>query len=301
MEHRTYGTRLTMTDNKHMNDAFEPVNKMAHHYRLPVALTIAGSDSSAGAGIQADLKTMMACGVYGTSALTALTAQNSLGVRSISVTTPNMLAAQIDTIFEDMRPDAVKIGMVPTSPLMDTIVERLTYHHATSIVVDPVAIASSGNRLADERSTERLRTQLLPMTTLVTPNIAEAEILAQRASGYIHDENSMVEVAQVIAQQGHGCAVLIKGGHRAGDADDLLLEHGRITWFRHARIVNPNTHGTGCTFSSAITAGLAKHETLEVSVANAKDYVSACIAAKLNLGAGSGPMDHAWQSRNVRN
>jgi hydroxymethylpyrimidine kinase/phosphomethylpyrimidine kinase len=300
MEHRTYGTRLTMTGHKGMNNASTQAVDTAHPYRLPVVLTIAGSDSSAGAGIQADLKTLMACGVYGASAITALTAQNSVGVRRTSVTDPDMLAEQIDAVFQDMRPDAVKIGMVPTGELMDTIVERLTYHHASNIVVDPVAVASSGNRLADERSTQRLRTELLAIATIVTPNIPEAEILAQTAPGHMRDGSSIVEAAERIARQGHGCAVLIKGGHGAGSADDLLLEHGRITWFRHERIANPNTHGTGCTLSSAIAAGLAKNETLETSIRAAKSYLSGCIAAGLDLGAGSGPMDHAWQWHNIR-
>ncbi|WEV68435.1 bifunctional hydroxymethylpyrimidine kinase/phosphomethylpyrimidine kinase [Bifidobacterium sp. ESL0769] len=272
-----------------------------HPYRLPAVLSIAGSDSSGGAGIQADLKTFMACGVYGMSAITSLTAQNTTGVRASAATSPDMLAAQIDAVFEDIRPDAVKIGMVPNAELIEVIADRLKYFRATNIVVDPVMIASSGDRLSSKSSVDALCTKLLPLVTLVTPNIPEAEILSETTSGTIHDEASIIEAAQRITEHCGGCAVLVKGGHGHNGANDLLLDNKQITWFRHERITNPNTHGTGCTLSSAIASGLAKGESLAEAVQSGKDYLTGCIAAGLDLGAGSGPMDHAWQWRNSKN
>ncbi|MDF7664605.1 bifunctional hydroxymethylpyrimidine kinase/phosphomethylpyrimidine kinase [Bifidobacterium sp. ESL0745] len=270
-------------------------------YRLPTVLSIAGSDSSGGAGIQADLKTLMACGVYGMSAVTSLTAQNTTGVRATATTSPDMLAAQIDAVFEDIRPDAIKIGMVPNAKLIEVIANRLEHFQATNIVVDSVMIASSGDRLSSKNSVDVLCTKLLPLVTLVTPNIPEAETLSETDSGTICDEASTVEAARRIAKRCGGCAVLIKGGHGQNGANDLLLDNGQIAWFRHERIANPNTHGTGCTLSSAIAAGLAKGQPLAQAVQNGKDYLTGCIAAGLDLGAGSGPMDHAWQWRNREN
>ncbi|MDF7641692.1 bifunctional hydroxymethylpyrimidine kinase/phosphomethylpyrimidine kinase [Bifidobacterium sp. ESL0784] len=299
-----------------------------HPYKLPAVLSIAGSDSSGGAGIQADLKTFMACGVYGMSAITSLTAQNTTGVRASAAASPDILAAQIDAVFEDIRPDAVKIGMVPNAELIEVIAERLQHYRAANIVIDPVMIASSGDRLSSKSSVDALCTKLLPLVTLVTPNIPEAEALAdfdasrdaandtnpqvmpettnvgntvENASGTIHDETSTIEAARRITKHCGDCAVLVKGGHGRDGANDLLLDNGQITWFRHERIVNPNTHGTGCTLSSAIAAGLAKGQSLTESVQKGKDYLTGCIAAGLDLGAGSGPMDHAWQWRNNEN
>ncbi|WEV72801.1 bifunctional hydroxymethylpyrimidine kinase/phosphomethylpyrimidine kinase [Bifidobacterium sp. ESL0790] len=268
-----------------------------HPYRLPAVLSIAGSDSSGGAGIQADLKTMMACGLYGMTAITSLTAQNTTGVRASAATTPDMLAAQIDAVFKDIRPDAVKIGMVPTAELIEIIAQRLKYYCANNIVVDPVMIASSGDRLASTAAVDALTGHLLPLATLVTPNIPEAETLAGLRHGAIHDDDSRIDAARRISERCNGCAVLIKGGHGHNGANDLLLANDTTTWFRHRRIVNPNTHGTGCTLSSAIAAELAKGADLVTAVQNAKDYLTGCIAAGLDLGAGSGPMDHAWQWR----
>lgn len=270
---------------------------VVHSYQLPAVLSIAGSDSSGGAGIQADLKTLMACGVYGMTAITSLTAQNTAGVQASTATSPNLLAAQIDAVFEDIRPDAVKIGMVPTAELMEVIVQRLRHYRATNIVVDPVMIASSGDRLASTAAVDALTGHLLPLTTLVTPNIPEAEILANLEHGAIHDDNSRINAAQRISERCGGCAVLIKGGHGHNDANDLLFENGTATWFRHHRIANSNTHGTGCTLSSAIAAEIAKGADLVTAIQNAKNYLTECIAAGLDLGAGSGPMDHAWRWR----
>ncbi|WEV75033.1 bifunctional hydroxymethylpyrimidine kinase/phosphomethylpyrimidine kinase [Bifidobacterium sp. ESL0800] len=285
-----------------------------HSYQLPTVLSIAGSDSSGGAGIQADLKTFMACDVYGMSAITSITAQNTTGVRASAATSPELLAEQINIVFEDIRPDAVKIGMVPSAELIEVIADRLRHFNATNIVVDPVMIASSGERLSSKASVDALCTKLLPLATLVTPNIPEAETIANLGTRpvrdcdttpthelIISDEASTITAARTICECCGGCAVLIKGGHRRGAANDLLFDNGEHTWFRHTRIANPNTHGTGCTLSSAIAAGLAKGESLTEAVQNAKDYLTGCIAAGLDLGAGSGPMDHAWKWHDNQN
>lgn len=257
---------------------------------MKTALSIAGSDSSGGAGIQADLKTMTMNGVYAMSAITALTAQNTTGVRGILEVTPAFLADQIDAVFEDIRPDAVKIGMVASSALIETIAERLRFHKAQNIVVDPVMVATSGARLISEDAVETLKTQLLPLATVATPNIPEAEVLSNRK---ITGETDMEAAAKIISERYH-CAVLLKGGHSVSDANDLLYQNGKSLWLRGKRIDNPNTHGTGCTLSSAIAANLAKGFDLETAVTRAKDYISRALAAMLDLGAGSGPMDHAF-------
>lgn len=257
---------------------------------MKTALSIAGSDSSGGAGIQADLKTMTMNGVYAMSAITALTAQNTTGVRGILEVTPAFLADQIDAVFEDIRPNAVKIGMVASSALIETIAERLRFHKAQNIVVDPVMVATSGARLISEDAVETLKTQLLPLATVATPNIPEAEVLSDRK---ITGEADMEAAAKIISERYH-CAVLLKGGHSVSDANDLLYQNGKSLWLRGKRIDNPNTHGTGCTLSSAIAANLAKGFGLEAAVTRAKDYISRALAAMLDLGTGSGPMDHAF-------
>ena len=254
------------------------------------ALTIAGSDCSGGAGIQADLKTMTMNGVYAMSAITALTAQNTTGVRSIMEVTPEFLGEQLDMIFEDIRPDAIKIGMVSGSQLICTIAERLAYHKAVNIVVDPVMVATSGSKLIADEALNVLKEKLLSMATVVTPNIPEAEILTGMT---IKNEADMLEAAKKIGETYH-CAVLCKGGHSINDANDLLYSDGEYQWFYGKRIDNPNTHGTGCTLSSAIAANLAKGYSLKDAVEKAKEYISGALAAMLDLGAGSGPMDHAY-------
>lgn len=254
------------------------------------ALSIAGSDCSGGAGIQADLKTMTMNGVFAMSALTALTAQNTTGVSAILEVTPTFLAQQIDAVFEDIRPDAVKIGMVSSSELIRTIAGRLQHWNAENVVVDPVMVATSGARLIAEDAIETLKEELLPLAAVVTPNIPEAEILAGIT---IHDETDMLAAAKTISER-YGCAVLCKGGHNVNDANDLLYAGGEATWFCGKRIPNPNTHGTGCTLSSAIAANLAKGCDLPAAVRRAKDYISGALAAMLDLGKGSGPMDHAF-------
>ena len=257
---------------------------------MKTALTIAGSDSSGGAGIQADIKTMTANGVYATSAITALTAQNTTGVYGILESTPEFLANQLDCIFTDIFPDAVKTGMVSSTALIAVIADKLRQYGARNIVVDPVMVATSGARLISEEAVDALKEKLLPLATLLTPNIPEAEVLSGMT---ISDPAGMEQAARAISEK-YGCAVLCKGGHQISDADDLLWREGAGVWFRGRRIQNSNTHGTGCTLSSAIAANLAKGYDLDRSVQRAKDYISGALAAMLDLGKGSGPMDHMF-------
>ena len=256
--------------------------------KMKTALTIAGSDCSGGAGIGADLKTMTMNGVYAMSAITALTAQNTTGVRAIQESTPEFLKQQLDAVFEDIRPDAVKIGMVSSSELIQTIADRLKYHKAENIVVDTVMVATSGARLISEDAIDTLKEYLIPLASIVTPNIPEAEVLSDMA---IRDEDDMLQAAKKISETYH-CAVLLKGGHSINDANDLLYENGTYRWFKGKRINNPNTHGTGCTLSSAIASNLAKGFDLAESVQRAKEYISYILSAQLDLGNGSGPMHH---------
>ena len=254
------------------------------------ALTIAGSDSSGGAGIQADIKTMTANGVFAMSAITALTAQNTTGVAAIMEVTPEFLGQQIDSIFTDIRPDAVKIGMVSSSVLITKIAEKLKEYDANNIVVDPVMVATSGARLINEEAVSALKEQLLPLAAVLTPNIPEAEVLWGKA---IKTPADMELAAKEIGEK-YGCAVLCKGGHQLNDANDLLYKEGTLTWFEGKRIDNPNTHGTGCTLSSAIASNLAKGYSMEESVKRAKAYISDSLNAMLDLGKGCGPMDHGF-------
>ena len=258
---------------------------------MKTALTIAGSDSSGGAGIQADIKTMTANGVFAMSAVTALTAQNTTGVTDIFETTPKFLSEQLDAVFTDIYPDAVKIGMVSSAELIATIAERLRFYKAKHIVVDPVMVATSGAKLLRDDAVAALTAELLPLAEVLTPNIPEAEILADMT---ITDAAGMEAAARVISEK-YGCAVLCKGGHQINDADDLLWQGGTGKWFRGKRIHNPNTHGTGCTLSSAIASNLAKGYDLDTSVERAKAYISGALAAMLDLGKGSGPMDHMFE------
>ena len=258
--------------------------------KMKTALTIAGSDCSGGAGIQADIKTMTMNGVYAMSAITAMTAQNTTGVRAIQESTPEFLKQQIDAVFEDIYPDAVKIGMVASSELICVIADALNYHKAKNIVVDPVMVATSGSALMKNDAVQTLIEELLPISTLVTPNIPEAQVLSGLS---IETKEDMIIAAKHIGDNYH-CAVLLKGGHSINDANDLLYADGELIWFEGKRIDNPNTHGTGCTLSSAIASNLAKGYTLSESVQRAKDYISGALAAMLDLGKGSGPMNHAF-------
>ena len=261
---------------------------------MRTALTIAGSDSSGGAGIQADIKTMTMNGVFAMSAITALTAQNTTGVTGILNSTPEFLAQQLDAVFTDIYPDAVKIGMVSSQELIRVIAQKLRQYGAKHIVVDPVMVATSGAALLEPDAVTALETELLPLAEVITPNIPEAEILCGHSIKTAADmENAAKEISQKFV-----CNVLCKGGHNLNDANDLLvLTDGSAAWFNGQRIDNPNTHGTGCTLSSAIASNLAKGYPLDAAVERAKAYISGCLSAMLDLGKGSGPMDHMFALR----
>ncbi len=261
------------------------------HSEIKAVLSIAGSDSSGGAGIQADLKTMTLHGVFAMSAITALTAQNTAGVRGVMEVTPEFLRQQIDAVFEDIPPDGVKIGMVPSAKLMRTVGERLRFYGAEHIVVDPVMVATSGAQLMEGEAVETMKRCLLPLAQLTTPNIPEAERLAGMA---IQSREDMAAAAKRIGDA-WGCAVLCKGGHSGGGADDVLYDAGSVHWFPGERIPTANTHGTGCTLSSAIAANLARGLPLNAAVGRAKEYLSGALRAGLDLGAGSGPLHHAFE------
>ena len=260
---------------------------------MQTALTIAGSDTCGGAGIQADIKTMTANGVYAMSAITALTAQNTTGVTGIMEVTPDFLKLELDTVITDIRPDAVKIGMVSASELIRVISETIRNYELDNVVVDPVMVATSGARLISEDAIGTLKECLLPLATVLTPNIPEAEVLSGME---IKSPEDMVKAAELISKT-YGCAVLLKGGHNMNDANDLLYRDGGFKWFNGKRIDNPNTHGTGCTLSSAIASNLAKGYDLDTAVEKAKNYISGALAAMLDLGKGSGPMNHAFAIR----
>jgi hydroxymethylpyrimidine/phosphomethylpyrimidine kinase len=259
---------------------------------MPIALTIAGSDSSAGAGIQADLKTFAAFGVYGASVITALTAQNTNGVSGIHLVPADFVTAQIDAVFSDLEVKAVKIGMVAQLATIDAIVAGLKRWSPAHVVLDPVMVATSGDRLLAADAVERLRTELIPLASLLTPNLPEAAVL-------LDEEVAASEAA--IEGQGKrllelGCrAVLIKGGHGQGsESTDYLFGGNGIIPLSAPRIATKNTHGTGCSLSSAIAAGLAKGDDMETAVRHAKAWVSAAIAAadRLGVGHGHGPIHH---------
>lgn len=257
---------------------------------MNTALTIAGSDSCGGAGIQADIKTMTANGVYAMSAITALTAQNTTGVSDIYEVSPEFLEAQMQAIFEDITPDAIKIGMVSSGELIKTIAKNLKKYNGKNIVLDPVMVATSGAKLISDDAIATLKECLIPLATVITPNIPEAEVLSEMT---ISNEEDMIKAAAFISDK-YNCAVLCKGGHSINDANDLLYSNGEYKWFYGKRINNPNTHGTGCTLSSAIASNLAKGRDLNESVEKAKAYISGALAAMLDLGKGSGPMNHAF-------
>ena len=263
---------------------------------LPAVLTIAGSDCSGGAGIQADLKTMLACGVYGMSAITSITAQNTQGVSAVEDVSPDILAAQLDAVYTDIPPAATKIGMVSNARLIEVIGDALRTYQAANVVLDPVMVSSSGTRLLDENAESAL-TGLFGLCRLITPNIPEAEVLCELAAGSIDTPDAMADAARRMAVR-YGCAVLVKGGHSVQGANDVVAEpDGDVTWFHGEHIDNPNTHGTGCTLSSAIASALARGETLTSAIRDGKAYLTGAIGAGLDLGHGSGPMDHAWRWR----
>ena len=255
---------------------------------MVTALSIAGSDSSGGAGIQADIKTMTMNGVYAMSAITALTAQNTTGVMGIQESTAEFLKEQIDAVFVDIFPDAVKIGMVSSPELIKVIAERLKFYGAKNVVVDPVMVSTSGFSLISQEAVTALKDTLLPLAALVTPNIPETKVLTGMS---VCTKEDMILAAKQISET-YNCAVLVKGGHSINDANDLLYNNGDYHWFEGKRINNPNTHGTGCTLSSAIASNLAKGFDLVQAVSRAKDYVSGALEAMLNLGHGCGPLKH---------
>lgn len=255
---------------------------------MPVALTIAGSDSSGGAGIQADIKTMLACGVFAMSAITSLTAQNTTGVFAVHNVPSDFVRAQIDAAVTDIPPQAVKIGMVSNAEIARAIAQSLREHKLENVVLDPVMVATSGARLLDEDAVGVLTQELIPLARVITPNIPEAQVLS---SMNITSREDMRTAAQHISQQ-YGCAVLCKGGHSLEDANDVLVEGEQVTWFEGKRIDNPNTHGTGCTLSSAIASYLARGASLTQAIERAKAYLSRALASQLDLGHGSGPLDH---------
>ncbi|MFQ8704983.1 MAG: bifunctional hydroxymethylpyrimidine kinase/phosphomethylpyrimidine kinase [Thomasclavelia sp.] len=253
-------------------------------------LTIAGTDPTGGAGIQADLKTMTAHKVYGMSIITALVAQNTTGVRDIMEVTPEFLNEQFNCVFEDIYPEAIKIGMVSSPSLIKTIVTKLKQYTVKNIVVDPVMVSTSGSQLLADSALKLLKESLIPLASIITPNIPEAQVLADMI---IDSKKKMLEAAKKISTFYNGY-ILIKGGHFENKADDLLYYQGNITWLESEKINNPNTHGTGCTLSSAIAANLAIGYSMIDSVARAKEYITGALNANLDLGKGSGPLNHCW-------
>ncbi len=251
-------------------------------------LTVAGSDSSGGAGIQADIKTMTMHKVFAMSAITAITAQNTTGVTQVEELSPELVAAQLDAVFTDIFPDAVKIGMVSNSGLIKTIADKLREHKAQKIVLDPVMVATSGARLMREDAILDLIDELIPLAEVITPNLFEAEILAERSIRSLADMRIAGEKIRAMT----GVNVLIKGGHLQDKKTDILFTKDGVHSFEGKNIDNANTHGTGCTLSSAIASNLALGFSLIESVARAKRYVEEAIAAGLDLGAGRGPLDH---------
>lgn len=258
---------------------------------MKTCLTIAGSDSSGGAGIQADLKTMTVNGVYAMSVITALTAQNTQGVTGILDVSPEFITEQMDAVFTDIYPDAIKIGMVSSPEIVEAIAASLEKYKAKNIVLDPVMVATSGAKLLKEEAMDSLINRLIPLADVITPNIPEGEILAGME---ITNEDQMIKAAEKIGKK-YDCAVLLKGGHRVNDANDLLYRDGEFKWFRSERIDNPNTHGTGCTLSSAIGANLAKGYDIDQAIEMAKDYLTGALRAGLDLGKGSGPLMHNYK------
>lgn len=258
----------------------------------PRVLTIAGSDSGGGAGLQADLKTFAALGVYGTVAVTSVTAQNTQGVFGVHDTPPDLVAQQIDAVIDDIGIDAVKSGMLSKAPIIEAVADRLRYHEIASYVLDPVMISETGHALLQPQAIDALKSQLIPLSFILTPNIAEAEALTNTT---IEDEEDMRDAARAIQAMG-ATNVLVKGGHMKGEtATDVLCDaDGTFHAFSAPRIDTRNTHGTGCTYASAIAAYLAKGDDVHEAVSRAKDYVTGAIKHGLDLGQGAGPLGHFW-------
>jgi hydroxymethylpyrimidine/phosphomethylpyrimidine kinase len=260
--------------------------------KLPVALTIAGSDSGGGAGIQADLKTFAALGVHGTSAITAVTAQNTRGVSAVAELPPDVIRAQIDDVVTDLRPAAAKTGMLSSPEIIETVAAAIREHALDRLVVDPVMVAKGGHKLLKDEAVDALRSELVPLATVLTPNLPEAQVLLGRA---IANRHEMERAARDLVALGCG-SVVVKGGHsRAEAADDVYFDGDRLTWLRAPRTDTDNTHGSGCAFSAAITAGLARGLPAEEAVADAKEFITGAIAHALELGAGHGPVNPMWR------
>ncbi len=257
---------------------------------MKTSLIIAGSDSGGGAGIQADIKTMTANGVYAMTAITALTAQNTMGVAAICEASPEFLGQQLDAVFTDIFPDSVKIGMISNPALIEITADRLKKYNALNIVADPVMVATSGADLSSYASVEAMKKLLFPIAKLITPNIPEAQMLTGMI---ISTEKDMENAARELYEK-YGCNVLLKGGHSVNDANDFLYSEAVGRWFYGRRINNSNTHGTGCTLSSAIASNLAKGFDIYESVSRAKEYISGALSAMLDLGKGRGPMKHGF-------
>lgn len=253
-------------------------------------LTIAGSDCSGGAGIQADIKTITAHSMYAMSVITALTAQNTMGVSGILDISSDFVGQQLDSIFTDIVPDSIKVGMVSNSEIIKMIAGKLKEYKAGIIVVDPVMVSTSGSRLLSEEAQQTLAKELFPIASLLTPNIPEAQVLTQKE---INSRQQMEEAAAMLGET-YRTAVLVKGGHSVEEAWDVLWEKGDIHWFQTPRVENSNTHGTGCTLSSAIACQLAKGETMKDSISMAKAYLTGALKAGLDLGHGSGPLNHCY-------
>lgn len=264
-------------------------------FTLPSVLTIAGSDSSGGAGIQADLKTITALDLYGSSVITALTAQNTAGVYLAETVGPEMLAAQLDAVLTDIPPQAIKVGMAGTPSSIEIIADKLLKYTQAPVIVDPVMVSTSGHPLSERHAVQSLTENLFPLATLVTPNLPEAEVLLSEKCMKIHTREDMEEAVKNLSQKFH-TSFLLKGGHSTQNSDDVLYHNGSIIWFPGIRIKNPNTHGTGCTLSSAIACGMAKGMKLEESIFRAKEYITGALKADLNLGKGSGPLWHGWKN-----
>ena len=258
---------------------------------VPKAMTIAGSDSGGGAGIQADLKTFAALGVYGTSTLTAITSQNTLGVTGVHDIPTGMIAAQIEAVITDIGADAVKTGMLSSSDIIETVAQEMERYQVSRLVVDPVMVAKSGDSLLREDAVDTLRSRLLPLAAVVTPNIPEAEVLTEMTIG---SDADMRTAAKKIVELG-ARAVVVKGGHREGPATDLFFDGSEFREFSAPRIDTQNTHGTGCTFASAVAAGLARGMDLVDAVALAKDYVTEAIRHSFPVGQGHGPLNHFYK------
>ena len=257
--------------------------------RVASAMTIAGSDSGGGAGIQADLKTFGAMGVFGTCAITTITAQNTVGVDSVLETPTSMIEAQIDAIVSDIGADAVKTGMLSSSEIIRCVAARLEQHSLRPSVIDPVMVASTGFRLLRDDAVDAMRTELIPMATVVTPNSREAAVLTEREMNSVDD---LKTAARILVDEMGASHAVVKGGHLDGPATDVLYDGSDFLLFTSERFDTPNTHGTGCTLASAIAAGLAKGLTVSVAVQQAKDFVTASIRTSFPVGRGHGPLNH---------